>query len=171
MQKLEIKNITPKQEKIIVATAIGTSVAVATGFLLWSMRKIEPVKNGKVTSPYGNRIHPITGGAQFHNGIDISAESGTKIRSIMSGVCTGSGYDNINGYWVKVKHLGVTSFYGHMLKPAKVKQGDVIRKGQVIGYVGSTGMSTGPHVHFMIFDNKTWNHTDPLKTNLFKVKK
>lgn len=110
---------------------------------------IQPV-NGIVTSEYGTRIHPITGQSNFHSGIDISAVSGTAIKASASGKVIIAGFDTSYGNYVMIDHgQGIVTLYAHA-SALNVKNGQIVTQGQVISYVGSTGMSTGPHLHFEV---------------------
>ena len=107
----------------------------------------------KLTSPYGYRIHPVTGQYKFHNGVDLANSRGTPIRAARSGKVTVATYGGTYGYYVTINHGdGYSSLYAHMTHYV-VSKGDTVSKGQVIGYMGSTGRSTGPHLHFSIFYN------------------
>ncbi len=153
------------ENKYIIATVLIIVVIV----YLFSNRKIRPVQGAVISSKFGYRIHPITGVYQLHNGIDLSAKQGTPIKAIASGLVEYSTYDNLNGYVVKLKHLRYSTSYGHMLQTPEVKKGELVHKGQIIGYTGSTGQSTGPHVHFMIYD-KNGTPIDPLnQTHIFEA--
>ena len=106
-----------------------------------------------LTSSYGYRVHPITGNYSFHNGVDFAAGQGTPIYATKSGKVTTATYNYAYGYYVVVNHLdGFSSLYGHMTHYT-VSEGDYVERGEVIGYVGSTGYSTGPHLHFTIYYN------------------
>ena len=106
-----------------------------------------------VSSVYGYRIHPVYGDQRFHHGIDLAAYQGTPIYAARSGTVTIASYDWSSGYWVNINHGdGFTSRYLHMTHYV-VSAGQYVTKGQVIGYVGSTGTSTGPHLHFGIYYN------------------
>ena len=106
-----------------------------------------------LTSSYGYRVHPITGNYSFHNGVDLAAGQGTPIYATKSGKVTTATYNYAYGYYVVVNHLdGFSSLYGHMTHYT-VSEGDYVERGEVIGYVGSTGYSTGPHLHFTIYYN------------------
>ena len=106
-----------------------------------------------ITSAYGWRIHPITGKESFHNGVDLAAGQGTAIYAVRSGTVTTATYNSVLGYYVTVNHGdGFSSMSAHMTHYI-VSEGDEVTKGQVIGYVGSTGWSTGPHLHFTIYYN------------------
>ena len=106
-----------------------------------------------VTSAYGWRIHPTMGDKRFHTGVDFAAAQGTPIYAIASGQVTSAYYNNANGYMVSIAHgNGYGSLYAHMTHFV-VSAGQSVSQGQVIGYVGSTGWSTGPHLHFEIHVN------------------
>lgn len=106
-----------------------------------------------LSSGYKMRWHPITGRYTLHNGVDLASYAGTRIFASKSGVVTTSTYSNSWGNYVVINHGdGYSTLYGHMQSRA-VKVGDVVKQGQVIGYVGSTGWSTGPHLHFTIYYN------------------
>ena len=107
----------------------------------------------KLTSPYGYRIHPTLGTRKFHNGVDLANDQGTPIRAARSGKVTVATYGGTYGYYVTINHGdGYSSLYAHMTHYV-VSKGDTVKKGQLIGYMGSTGRSTGPHLHFSIFYN------------------
>ena len=107
----------------------------------------------KLTSPYGYRIHPTTGQYKFHNGVDLANDQGTPIYAARSGKVTVDTYGSTYGYYVTINHGdGYSSLYAHMTRSV-VDKGDTVKKGQLIGYMGSTGRSTGPHLHFSIFYN------------------
>ena len=110
-------------------------------------------KSTKVTSAYGWRIHPVYNVKKFHHGIDLNAKSGDPIVAARSGVVTRTTYDSSSGYYVTINHGdGFSSSYLHMTHYC-VKPGQNVNAGDVIGYVGSTGTSTGPHLHFAIYFN------------------
>ncbi|MBE6984074.1 MAG: hypothetical protein E7434_00405 [Ruminococcaceae bacterium] len=108
---------------------------------------------GVVTSSYGYRVHPITGNYSFHNGVDLAVGQGTPIYASRSGYVSTAEYNYAYGYYVTINHMdGFSSLYGHMTHYV-VSSGEYVSQGQVIGYVGSTGYSTGPHLHFTIYCN------------------
>ncbi|MDR3160092.1 MAG: M23 family metallopeptidase [Spirochaetaceae bacterium] len=108
---------------------------------------------GYITSPYGYRASPFTGVRQFHSGIDIGAAMGTPIRAAMSGRVSSVGYDDSYGNFVVVSHhSGYRTFYGH-LSVVRVKPGTYVGTGERIGDVGTSGRSTGPHLHFTVYKN------------------
>jgi murein DD-endopeptidase MepM/ murein hydrolase activator NlpD len=111
-----------------------------------------PVR-GYVTSPYGYRPSPFTGLRQFHSGLDIGAPMGTPIRAAMAGRVSATGEDAVTGNYVVITHhSGYRTLYGH-LSLIRVKAGAYVRAGERIGDVGSTGLSTGPHLHFTVYKN------------------
>lgn len=109
-----------------------------------------------LSSPYGYRIHPITGQYKFHSGVDLAGPQGTPIVATRDGTVTmaKTGYNSGNGNYVTINHGdGFSSSYLHMLENLQVSVGQKVKAGQIIGYMGSTGMSTGPHLHFTIYYN------------------
>ena len=122
---------------------------------------IWPVR-GWITSPYGYRISPFTGARQFHAGLDIGSPMGTPIKAAMSGRVSATGYDINTGNYVLINHhSGYQTLYGH-LSVIGVKPGAYVRTGQTIGKVGSTGLSTGSHLHFTVFKNHVTVNPRPL---------
>lgn len=106
-----------------------------------------------VSSPFGNRYHPLSGVYKMHYGIDLAAYQGTPIYATRSGKVTEATYNASAGYYVYINHGdGYGSIYMHMTHYI-VSSGQYVNQGQVIGYVGSTGGSTGPHLHFGISKN------------------
>ncbi len=106
-----------------------------------------------VTSSYGWRTHPLWNDKRFHSGVDFAAGQGTPIYAIAAGTVTSAYYNEANGYMVSISHGGgYGSLYAHMTHYV-VSAGESVSQGQVIGYVGSTGWSTGPHLHFEIHVN------------------
>ena len=106
-----------------------------------------------VTCAYGPRVHPINGNKSFHYGVDLAAGMNTEIYATKSGTITGATYGEANGYYVTINHGdGYSSIYAHMTNYV-VSVGDSVKQGQLIGYVGTTGWSTGPHLHFEILYN------------------
>jgi murein DD-endopeptidase MepM/ murein hydrolase activator NlpD len=113
---------------------------------LWPIR-------GYITSPYGYRGSPFTGERQFHSGLDIGASTGTPIKAAMAGRVSAVGYDGVSGNYVVITHhSGYRTLYAHM-HIIRVKSGAYVRAGDHIGDVGSTGLSTGPHLHFTVYKN------------------
>ena len=118
---------------------------------------IKPLKSYTLTSPFGMRVHPITGVLKMHEGIDMSAPQGTPIYAAKSGKVTRTAFQAGGaGYYVTINHGdGFSSVYMHMTHYI-VSPNQYVSAGQVIGYVGSTGGSTGPHLHFGIAYNGTY---------------
>ena len=108
-----------------------------------------------MTSPYGYRVHPISGVTRLHNGVDLAAVTGTPIFASKSGVVTTAciGWGNGYGNHDVINHGdGFSTLYAHQ-SALNVYEGQIVSQGDVIGYVGSTGNSTGPHLHFTVFKN------------------
>ena len=112
---------------------------------------VTPVSGYTITSPFGMRTHPILGYEKMLNGIDMACSQGTPIYATRAGTVTTAAYQAGGaGYYVSINHLdGFSSIYMHMTNYV-VSAGQSVAQGQLIGYVGSTGMSTGPHLHFGI---------------------
>ena len=120
---------------------------------------IRPCSYVKVTSPYGFREQPTAGASRFHQGIDLGAPAGTTIVASRAGTVTSAGYSNSLGWYVTINHGdGFSSMYGHMLGPAYVSSGTYVSQGKSIGGVGSTGISTGNHLHFAILYNGAYQN-------------
>ena len=115
-----------------------------------NVRWLVPCDYGRVTSPFGYRWHPVTGEWSFHKGVDLSAPKGTPIYATRSGYVTAATWGTTAGNYVSINHEdGYSSIYMHMTHYV-VEAGEYVQAGQLIGYVGSTGRSTGPHLHFGI---------------------
>lgn len=126
------------------SSSSGSSSSSSSGYR-W------PVNGGVVTSPYGYRIHPIFGYRIFHGGVDIGLPTGTPVYAVSDGIVTMASWYQGYGNCIQISiGNGYTTLYGHLSRYA-VSKGQYVRKGQVVGYVGSTGNSTGPHLHFTLF--------------------
>ena len=112
---------------------------------------IEPVSSYTISSPFGNRKSPTAGASTYHQGVDMACPSGTPIYATRAGTVTVASYQAGGaGYYVSINHGdGFASIYMHMTRYV-VSKGQSVTQGQLIGYVGSTGISTGPHLHFGI---------------------
>ena len=109
-----------------------------------------PVKRRKITSNFGNRKHPITKRPDFHNGVDLSASTGTYLYAAADGIVKNSSKKRLSGNRIVIQHnYGFESRYAHLSK-LKVKVGDTVEKGDLIGLTGNTGRSNGPHLHYEI---------------------
>ncbi len=110
-----------------------------------------PISGGRITSGFGMRRHPLLGYNKLHTGIDFGAARGTPIKAAGDGVVVHAGWRGSYGRTVVIKHAKkYSTLYAHMSKTAKLKKGQKVRQGQVIGYVGTTGRSTGPHLHYEV---------------------
>ncbi len=120
-----------------------------------------PIQFGRMTSRFGMRRHPILGTMRQHQGTDYGAASGTPIRTVGDGVIIKAGWGNGYGNVVEVRHPnGFVTRYGHMRSFAKgITRGKRVSVGSTIGYVGSTGLSTAPHLHFEVLVKGV--HRDP----------
>lgn len=108
-----------------------------------------PVK-GRITSGFGYRVSPIGENYQFHSGVDISVPEGTPVLASASGKVVEVGRNELNGLYLRIRHInGITTTYAH-LKKVFVSKGDYLKKGEVVGLVGLTGRTTGAHLHFEV---------------------
>jgi murein DD-endopeptidase MepM/ murein hydrolase activator NlpD len=127
--------------------------------LIYGYIFIKPV-HGRFTSNYGYRRHPIFGDRRFHTGIDIAAPTGTSVAAAKEGTVIFAGWKSGYGNCIIIKHqFGYTTLYGHLSR-ISVRVGQWVSQGQTIGRVGSTGNSTGPHLHFEVL--KFGVHTNPI---------
>lgn len=109
-----------------------------------------PAEGGVVSSPYGGRTAPVGGGYDWHPGLDIAVDFGTPVYASAAGTVEQAGWNGGYGRYVKINHgNGYETAYGHMSGIA-VTAGETVRKGDVIGFAGSSGYSTGPHIHFEV---------------------
>lgn len=128
--------------------------------ILASMPSIWPVE-GFITSRFGARSDPFTGRSEYHKGLDISARTGTPVYAPGKGVVIFSGVENGYGQVVRVQHGGgIITCYAHLSRRT-VNEGQQIRRGDIIGHVGSTGRSSGPHLHYEVRLNGI--NVDPLR--------
>jgi len=119
----------------------------------YAIPSIWPVESGYISSKFGYRRHPILKRTRFHSGVDFACKPGTPVHATAEGVVTFSGWQSGYGRLVEILHPGgLVTRYGHNQENL-VAEGDRVRKGQAIAKVGSTGRSTGPHVHFEVRDN------------------
>lgn len=131
----EIKEFLKNQKDIYMATPMGWPIV------------------GRITSEFGNRENPIHGKQEFHLGLDISAGSGTPIKSTADGIVSFSGWSDGNGNLVVIEHgFGYSTFYAHN-RSNTVKVGQKVKRGDIIAHIGSTGRSTGPHLHYEVWHN------------------
>lgn len=154
----ELKRLSDNLTAIIAKSTKNSGVVVGSGFIL-------PVSGARISSPYGTRIHPIFHTKIFHTGIDYAVPYGTPIKASNAGKVIYSGWYGGYGKVVILDHgsctgAPTTTLYAHMSRQ-NVSVGDNVKRGQVIGFVGSTGYSTGPHVHFEVRING--KHVNPNK--------
>ena len=124
-----------------------------------------PINGARLSSPYGKRKHPILGFTKMHTGTDFAAPTGTPIMASGDGVVTRAQWCGGGGNCVKIKHNSVyQTVYAHMSKFGRgIKKGVRVKQGQIIGYVGSTGLSTGPHLHYEVIENGRKINSQKLK--------
>ena len=135
--------------------------AIQKALLLNSIPNGKPLKYRRIASPFGYRIHPVTHKNTFHAGLDLPAKYGTPIYAPASGVVVYAAKKGAYGNFMLIAHsYGFKTAYGHLSKFA-VKSGDYVTKGQKIAYVGSTGRSTGPHLHYEIRYLTKWVDPKP----------
>ena len=120
--------------------------------ILASTPSIWPV-TGWITSEFGIRQSPFSSGLEFHKGLDISTRFGKEVVAPADGLVVTSAFDSSDGNYIKIDHgHGLATGFAHLSRMA-VKQGVRVKKGQIIGYVGDTGRSTGSHLHYAVFVN------------------
>ena len=121
---------------------------------------IYPLK-AEITSPFGDRIHPITGEFKFHNGVDFGAPTGTPIKAPANGTVESIYSNSTGGKQLVIKHnFGFKTGYAH-LNAYNVEEGQKVKQGEIIAFVGNTGASTGAHLHFTV--KKNGEYIDPIK--------
>ena len=124
-----------------------------------------PINGARLSSPFGNRKHPILGFTKMHTGTDFAAPTGTPIMASGDGMVTRAQWCGGGGNCVKIKHNSIyQTVYAHMSKFGRgIKKGVRVKQGQIIGYVGSTGLSTGPHLHYEVIENGRKINSQKLK--------
>ena len=155
----DITAISRANELLSYNALAGSKLFIPGAKLDWMERQevngdlfIWPV-SGYITSPYGYRNSPFGGARQFHSGLDIAARHGTPVRAAMAGRVSTAGWSNVLGnYIVLTHHSGYRTLYAHM-SVIRVKSGAYVGTGERIGDVGSTGLSTGSHLHFTVYKN------------------
>lgn len=126
----------------------GGNVSFDANGIAW----VVPCSYRRVSSAFGDRIHPVYGVPRFHSGVDLATPCPNKIYASRAGVVTISKYSSSAGYYVTIDHLdGYYTSYMHMCGKPYVKVGEIVSAGQVIGCIGTTGTSTGNHLHYEIF--------------------
>lgn len=142
----EIKDYLSQQRDLYVSTPKGFPV------------------DGRVSSGFGNREHPRSGESHFHTGIDIAADPGRPVRATADGIVSFADWSGGSGNLVALEHgFGFSTYYAHN-KMLNVRIGQKVKRGDVIGYIGSTGNSTGPHVHYEVWkEGKPMNPSNYLE--------
>ena len=132
-----------------------------------------PINGARLSSSYGKRKHPILGYTKMHTGTDFAAPMGTPIMASGDGKVTKAGWCGGGGNCVKIKHNSTyQTVYAHMSKFGRgIKKGSRVKQGQIIGYVGSTGLSTGPHLHYEVIENGKKINSQKLKLPSGKILK
>jgi len=139
----------PVKEIVVIGTKKRPSNVSSSGYM-------RPVAGGRVTSPFGPRRAPTAGASTYHSGVDIGVGYGTPIYATRSGRVTYAGWNGGYGYMVQIDHGdGTSSRYAHCSSIVRGISGAYVQQGQTIAYVGSTGVSTGNHLHFEIRKNGT----------------
>ena len=140
----EIKDYLNQQKDFYLATPKGWPVA------------------GRVSSSYGYRAHPQTGARDFHSGMDIASNPGTPVKATADGIVSFAGWSGGSGNLVALEHgLGFSTYYAHN-RLVVVKVGQKVKRGDILSYVGSTGNSTGPHLHYEV-----WKEGRPLNPSAY----
>ncbi len=132
-----------------------------------------PINGARLSSSFGKRKHPILGFTKMHTGTDFAAPTGTPILASGDGIVTRAQWCGGGGNCVKIKHNRVyQTVYAHMSKFGRgIKKGARVKQGQIIGYVGSTGLSTGPHLHYEVIENGRKINSQKLKLPSGKILK
>ena len=130
-----------------------------------------PINGARLSSSFGMRKHPILGYNKMHRGTDFAAPSGTPIMASGSGTVTRARWCGGGGNCVKIQHNSTyQTIYAHMKAFAKgIREGKKVKQGQIIGYVGSTGLSTGPHLHYEVIVNGKKVNSQKLKLPSGKI--
>jgi murein DD-endopeptidase MepM/ murein hydrolase activator NlpD len=144
----------PAARQNLVSTAIqgriGGTIPGFTTSQPVSIPSLIPLENVKLSSDYGMRTHPVLGGKRAHKGVDLAAPTGTPIHASADGVVSRADWFSSYGLYVSLEHGGnIETRYGHMSR-LNVAAGQTVHKGDIIGYVGTTGRSTGPHLHYEV---------------------
>lgn len=156
-----------KPQLATVAAVVGTALRRSGSAV--SIPSRMPVEGVRLTSSYGMREHPVLGGRRAHKGIDLAAPTGTPIYASADGMVSKAEWFSGYGLYVALEHGGdLQTRYGHMSR-INVLSGQQVRKGDVIGFVGSTGRSTGPHLHYEVrIAGEAVNPIPYLQENEFK---
>lgn len=139
-------------EIIYDGTGGGDAAAQGNSFADYKINAtaVMPVQGARLTSPFGYRTNPISGNYGFHTGIDLAAAENTPVAASFSGTVAETGESDVWGKYVLVRHSDSLETYYCHLNEIYVEEGAVIRSGETVGLLGSTGWSTGPHLHFEV---------------------
>ncbi|MDX1808859.1 MAG: peptidoglycan DD-metalloendopeptidase family protein [Sulfurospirillaceae bacterium] len=175
----ELVGLTPnKKEKISDRLDNLTFTTKQQQIIFQNIPSGYPIPFKGITAKFGWRIHPILHTKEFHKGIDLKAAMGTPIHAPADGVVEYAGFHKSSGFGnlVMIDHnFGFKTIYGHLRKKMVVKAGEFVKKGQIIGYTGDSGLSTGPHLHYEVrfisrplnpYNFLVWNNSD--FKNIFK---
>ncbi len=156
----EMEHITVKKEKELRAMIRARTASLPAGIVPPSAGGLIYPVSGPITSPFGYRVHPILGTSRFHSGLDFGVGHGTPIAAADNGLVIHSGWYGGYGNTIILDHgSGWTTLYAHA-SSLNASQGQSVKRGQTVSFVGSTGMSTGPHLHFEV--RYQGNPIDPL---------
>lgn len=132
---------------------IGSRFDPTTSLFFLDAKMVCPLKSSVLTSDFGYRVSPISGTWKFHSGVDLAAPSGSDVYACKAGTVSRTGFSTTYGNYIEIQHYnGMTSFYAHLSK-VLVGNNQKVDTGAVIGKVGTTGASTGPHLHFELKKN------------------
>lgn len=135
---------------VIVSFSRNRSLKDASGIQLFGFPTGLPLQDARLTSAFGYRFHPLSGRYQSHAGIDLAAPAGTPVAATADGVVGVAGWMGGYGLMIQLGHAGnIETRYAHLSSTA-VTAGQAVKRGQIIGFVGSTGRSTGPHLHYEV---------------------
>ncbi len=153
LKNVVIETFSPSIEESTGETETTTGEKVNFSPVFLTVNLENPIKNGDITSKFGYRTSPITNEYSLHKGLDIASPKNTKIYSAYSGVVEKAKYHEINGNYVAIRHSeNLKTTYNHCEK-LLVKEGDLVKKGDIIALVGDTGYATGNHLHFEVLVN------------------
>jgi murein DD-endopeptidase MepM/ murein hydrolase activator NlpD len=133
----------------------GEALVDAAGHSNSALLLRTPVQGARITSPFGMRLHPILGFSRMHQGVDFGAPSGAPVLAAGDGVVEQAGWSGGYGRWLKIRHSArLETGYAHLSGwAAGIVPGARVRQGQVVAFVGATGLATGPHLHYEVFEN------------------
>lgn len=162
-----------KHKEILIGAGISLITIPTILLIIRQLQKRSKVRlvgrKAPITSPFGYRTDPVTKQqGTFHNGIDIGVPIGTPVFSPADGVVAGAWVDGSCGVGLRINHGLYITGYCHLSKQL-VKIGQKVRKGDMIALTGNTGKSTGPHLHFVVFDNRLAKYIDPQKTKIIDL--